>query len=102
MIRLTPSSVAFCTTKSMRSPRETPLDQVDLQRRLGLGLEAVAQLQTGRVPVDTGDRSGPFRAFAVEDTELVPGSHTQRLAEVSCPILLHFHIGAVDQFAGNK
>ena len=36
MIRFTPSSVAFCTTRSMRSPRDTPCTSATRERRLAV------------------------------------------------------------------
>ncbi len=74
---VTPSSVAFCITRSMRSPRETPWASVSEQRRLALQRALGADRDRHAAAGEGLDARGELAAGTVEERQLLAHAQPQ-------------------------
>ena len=82
-MRVTPSSVAFCTTKSMRSPRGTHCREGRCERRLAIDVGGPPQRDGDPRATYGFDRGGELPAIAVEQHESVTDPRAQHARNVA-------------------
>ena len=81
-MRHTPSSVAFCTTTSMRSPREIPCASVTRSGDSRLIGQVLAHRDAHRFSPERHHRGGVFAARIVEQDQRIPGAQAQHAGDM--------------------
>ena len=90
-MRVTPSSVAFCTTKSIFSPRGTHCTRVMARRDSRLGQLRGTNLSGDMLAAHAAHDAAEFAAIAVEKHQFIAAARAQHLDQMSPGIDRQLH-----------